>query len=168
MLPTLATRSMVGLVKEITAYFGSQCSLQVLTLSSGTNKLMDTTNAKTHHDFVNPIYPASTKVIMIQWCYLCTRFVCSAQYELYLAMQKATYIHRRGTSMRMICGNRLWLDVTHLGYKKYFLAWSITLALFTSIDICNGRCWGAAAHRRGWGTSLQAWTMTPPSRNLTW
>merc|ERR1711922_65149 len=27
----------------------------------GTNKPMDTTNAKTHHDFVNPIYPASTK-----------------------------------------------------------------------------------------------------------
>merc|ERR1719167_1776160 len=27
----------------------------------GTNKPMDTISAKTHHDFVNPIYPASTK-----------------------------------------------------------------------------------------------------------
>ena len=33
--------------------------------ASGTNKPMDTTNAKTHHDFVNPIYPASTKVDMM-------------------------------------------------------------------------------------------------------
>merc|ERR1712013_26434 len=27
----------------------------------GTNKPMDTINTKTHYDFVNPIYPASTK-----------------------------------------------------------------------------------------------------------
>ena len=56
----MATLSMVGLDKR-----NDSILWIVLILSSGTNKPMDTINAKTHHDFVNPIYPASTKVDMM-------------------------------------------------------------------------------------------------------
>ena len=59
MPPTLATLSTVGLDNR------NDCIFWISMFASGTNKPMDTTNAKTHHDFVNPIYPASTKVDMI-------------------------------------------------------------------------------------------------------
>ena len=62
----MATLSMVGLDKR-----NDSILWIVLILSSGTNKPMDTINAKTHHDFVNPIYPASTKVDMMPFLHIC-------------------------------------------------------------------------------------------------
>ena len=73
--------------------------------ASGTNKPMDTTNAKTHHDFVNPIYPASTKVNMM--LYLCTLCLFCSIRIVSCNARKVSNIHRQETTTRVICGNRL-------------------------------------------------------------
>ena len=56
-------------------------------LSSGSNKPMNTINAKTHHDFVNPIYPASTKVDMMLFlhtlCLFCSIRIVSCNAKKY-------------------------------------------------------------------------------------